>query len=108
MDQCPVIHKVSDHGAEVSQSSGNKYKFSQTCCDEQQLGGVCPVTGMKSVELDLNTDEIGETPSLQEYKKLRQVMAMITRFYRDGSEAKKAVCYFSATHTDISINHPHS
>ena len=40
---------------------------------------------------DVNIDDIGTTPSMKEYKKLKKVMSMITRFYQDGSEAKKRV-----------------
>ncbi len=55
----------------------------------------CPITGAVAngevEELNINVDEIGDVPSLKEYKKLKKVMAMITKFYRDGSEKKRQV-----------------
>jgi len=78
--ECPVIHKVTDH------SNGG-------------VAAKCPITGQSAPavekvvqevqELNINTDEIGETPSVKEYKKLQTVMAMITKFYRDGSDKKR-------------------
>jgi len=52
---------------------------------EKGESGTCPVGGVTNFEID----EITDTPSVQEYKKLRRVMAMITKFDRDGSETKK-------------------
>mmetsp|Transcript_7364 Transcript_7364/g.10204 ORF Transcript_7364/g.10204 Transcript_7364/m.10204 type:complete len:326 (+) Transcript_7364:96-1073(+) len=81
MDQCPVIHKVTDHNGASNGSAPAR----------------CPITGMTAAPTnpdyegadDVNIDDIGTTPSMKEYKKLKKVMAMITRFYQDGSEAKK-------------------
>jgi len=63
------------------------------------VAAVCPITGQSAAavaeathevqELDINTDEISNVPSVKEYKKLQTVMAMITKFYRDGSNKKK-------------------
>eukprot|EP01117_Protostelium_nocturnum_P017035 TRINITY_DN685_c0_g1_i2.p1 TRINITY_DN685_c0_g1~~TRINITY_DN685_c0_g1_i2.p1 ORF type:complete len:327 (-),score=76.01 TRINITY_DN685_c0_g1_i2:241-1221(-) len=81
--ECPVIHKVTDHNPEMLKAAVAN-------------GQKCPITGkgaeevtQEVQELDINTDEIGQVPSVVEYRKLKKVMAMITKFYRDGSEKKK-------------------
>jgi len=83
MESCPVIHKVTDH---ENASSPNKAAAAAN-------GMKCPITGAVAKaeveELKINVDEIGEVPSLKEYKKLKKVMAMITKFYHDGSEKKR-------------------
>lgn len=37
----------------------------------------------------MEVEEIDETPSMTEYKRLRKVMTQITKFYRDGSDLKR-------------------
>jgi len=65
---CPVtIHKITDTSP-----------FAGTNGEKPQ----CPV-----VHLDI--DDISDSPSVQEYKRLRRIMGMITKFYRDGSNKKK-------------------
>lgn len=62
---CPVtIHKVTDSSPFTGEQSR------------------CPVA-------HLDIDDITDTPSVQEYKRLRRVMGMITKFYRDGSDKKR-------------------
>jgi len=76
MEECPVhIHRVTDG------------TFSS-------VAGVCPVNQNRTPKeevllVDIDVDSISEVPSVKEYKKLRNVMSMITRFYRDGSERKR-------------------
>jgi len=63
---CPVtIHKVTDSSP---YESGEKMK--------------CPITS-------LDIDDISDSPTVQEYKRLRRVMGMITKFYRTGSDKKR-------------------
>jgi hypothetical protein len=68
----------------------------------EKSNGVCPVNHSASngvakpqvddvLLVDIDVDSISTVPSVKEYKKLRNVMSMITRFYRDGSEKKGAV-----------------
>lgn len=48
-----------------------------------------------------NKVKIQDVPSVQEYRKLRRVMGMITKFYRDGSEGKKSVSkFFLSSHCE--------
>lgn len=66
--ECPVkIHKLTDESP------------------DQKEKGKCPVDHSKIEELE----NIGDEPTLQEYKKLKQVMSTITRFYKDGSNLKQ-------------------
>jgi len=64
---CPVtIHKITD--ASPFEGNGTVPK--------------CPIN-------HIDIDDITDTPSVQEYKRLRRVMGMITKFYRDGSQKKR-------------------
>jgi len=45
-------------------------------------------TSDEVLQIDIDVDSISTVPSVKEYKKLRNVMSMITKFYRDGSEKK--------------------
>jgi len=77
---CPVkIHKVT----EDYEGSASQEKASASSV------GVCPITGTKSSPDEIDIAEVTDTPSVKEYKKIRKVMGMITRFYRQGSETKK-------------------
>lgn len=53
--------------------------------EEKKKGG-CPFTGgAKGVDIDA----VDENPSVNEYKKIKRVMGIITQFYRDGTNLKK-------------------
>eukprot|EP01118_Nematostelium_gracile_P005608 TRINITY_DN1784_c0_g1_i1.p1 TRINITY_DN1784_c0_g1~~TRINITY_DN1784_c0_g1_i1.p1 ORF type:complete len:364 (-),score=117.41 TRINITY_DN1784_c0_g1_i1:41-1066(-) len=97
MEECPVvhIHRVTD-GGEAPKASGGVCPVNHGAASSTPK----PVTPNNSektqgddvVQVDIDVDSIGEIPSVKEYKKLRNVMSMITRFYRDGS-AKKGENY---------------
>jgi len=80
MEGCPVaIHKVTD-----ASPFGENSNVPQ--------GMRCPVTSSKpasSASSEYDADE-NDTPSVSEYKRLRRVMSMITKFYKDGSDMKKS------------------
>jgi hypothetical protein len=78
-----VIHKVTDHQTTSPHANGTPAGAAMKC----PITGA--VAGGEVEELNINVDEIGDVPSLKEYKKLKKVMAMITKFYRDGSERKR-------------------
>jgi hypothetical protein len=95
MEACPVvsIHKVTDNG-EPAQPGKIIVRLISVA-----NGGKCPVTGKVSQPEpqtrpegdEVIIDEISDTPSMQEFKKLRRVMGMITNFYRAGSDKKHDV-----------------
>lgn len=68
-EKCPVIHKVTD-------------------------AKECPVDHKESkmdkdlADLDREFDEIGDNPSMKQYRKLKRVMASITSFYENGTKTK--------------------
>jgi len=84
MQACPFIHKVTDHS-------------NDSPIEQSSLPMKCPMASKENtisknadeILLEIETDQIGDIPSLKEYKQLKKVMTMITTFYRDGSELKK-------------------
>jgi len=79
MDQCPVIHKVTDH-------SVGKCPVAHEKVTAVEWKSVHP--GNEVVDLEIETDTISDTPSMKQYKQLKKVMSMITNFYKHGSELK--------------------
>ena len=81
MESCPV--PLSIRGVTDTTDSNNSTTTTTV---------VCPITGAKLVvapATELDFAEFEENPSYQEYKKIKRVMSMITRFYIAGSDAKK-------------------
>jgi len=84
--ECPVkIHRVTEDDPSETQKSTEQ--------NSKGEGMTCPITGKKATDIEVlppcATTEFEETPSIQEYKKLKRVMSMITQFYRNGTRAKQ-------------------
>jgi len=78
MSEEVYIHKVTESEAPAPATSENK-------------GGGCPITGVSNaLPKEFDFAEFEENPSYQEYKKIKRVMSMITKFYQSGSDGKKA------------------
>lgn len=76
MAEVPVrIHKVTE----------------EPSTESKPAGGTCPITGISSaLPKEFDFEEFESNPSYQEYKKIKRVMSMITKFYQTGSDGKKA------------------
>jgi len=82
--ECPVkIHKVTDASPYESGEAP------QMECPVPHSTAPATETPAPSGAFDEAADEFSDIPSVQEYRKLRRVMGMITKFYRDGSNMKK-------------------
>jgi len=93
MEGCPVhIHRVTDGTAvENPKPAGavGRCPVNHGAANGAQTNGETTPKNPDEIQvIDIDVDSISVTPSLKEYKKLRNVMAMITRFYRDGSLKK--------------------
>jgi hypothetical protein len=90
MEGCPVhIHRVTDGVAPTNGVSGGRCPVNHGATNGDVPKEQVTAQNPEEVQLiDIDVDSISVTPSLKEYKKLRNVMAMITRFYRDGSNKK--------------------
>jgi len=83
--ECPVkIHKVTD---DSPYESGEAPPMK--CPVPQSSAAPTTETPAPHGAFDEVADEFSDIPSVQEYRKLRRVMGMITKFYRDGSNMKK-------------------
>lgn len=74
--ECPVIHKVTEA------NSGAKCPVQPNDAPKKEKPEV------KGVYEDMEDDE-NVDPNLREYRKLKRVMGMITKFYENGTSLKK-------------------
>jgi len=83
--ECPVkIHKVTD----ASPYESGEAPAMQCPVPHNTAQTETPAPAPHGA-FDEVADEFSHIPSVQEYRKLRRVMGMITKFYRDGSNMKK-------------------
>jgi len=93
MEGCPVhIHRVTDGTANNNATPAGavgRCPVNHGATNGSAANETAKPQNSEEVQLiDIDVDSISVTPSLKEYKKLRNVMSMITRFYRDGSNKK--------------------
>lgn len=88
VDMCPVIKGVNEEEAKQIQQQQQELKPNEAATAATTTT-TTEKDGTLSDAFDFDSEFANEIPSVASYKKMRNIMKLITGFYRKGTETKR-------------------